>query len=160
MQSCALQHCLLSLGFQSTNQIIFWHFQGLLLLQAQLLTFWVSTIFQFLSLSPGPFQLPPFHFLTLLHQLIWKYRLLSPLALFCQLQLCLAFLSLSCCHTEYWYPATLLLFHFLLLLLGRVNTSFPCVLTQSCYKGPSGLSLLHVVSSFIFFLIHFITPIY
>ena len=63
MQSFALlQHCLLSAAFQSTHQILFWHFHGLLSLKARLLPFSVPTIFQSLSLSPGTFLLSPFLF--------------------------------------------------------------------------------------------------
>ena len=69
----------------------------------------------------------------------------------CQLKLCLVFLPLSRCHTERWYPTTLSLFHFLLLLLGCVHTIFSCVLTHSSYKSPNRLSLLHCcVISYIF----------
>ena len=49
-QQC-LQHCMLFLTFESTYQIILWRFLGLLSLQARLLPFWVSTIFQSLYKS-------------------------------------------------------------------------------------------------------------
>ena len=51
MQSFAsLQHCLLSVAFQSTHQILLLHFQGLLSVQERLLSFLVSLTFQSLSL--------------------------------------------------------------------------------------------------------------
>ena len=88
------------------------------------------------------FPLSPFLFPLLLHQVVQQYWWLSLFALSYQLQLCLVFLPLSCCHTEHWYPTTLSLLRFLLLLLGRVDTTFLCVLTHSSYKGPNGLTLL------------------
>ena len=109
MQSFALlQHCALSVAFQSTHQILLWHFQRFLLLQARLLPFLVPTIFQSLSLSLNPvtFPLSPFLFPLLLHQLVQQYRWLSPSAPSWQLKLCLVFLPLSRCHTESWYPTT------------------------------------------------------
>ena len=145
MQSSAsLQHCLLSLAFQYTPD--------LLSLQEQLLPFWVSTIFQSFSLSPCTFPFSLFLFTLLLHQLVQQYQWLSPFALSCQLKLCLVFFPLSRCHTEHWYPKTLLLLHFPLLLMGRVHTISPCVLAHSSCKGPNGLSLLHccVVSLYSF----------
>ena len=87
-----LQHCFLSVAFQSTHQILLWRFQGLLSLQARLLPFLVPTILQSISLSPGTFPLSPFLFPLLLHQLVQQYRWLSPFTPPCQLKLCLVFL--------------------------------------------------------------------
>ena len=82
MQSFAsLQHCLLSVAFQSTHQILLLHFQGLLSLQERLLSFLVSLTFQSLSLSPGTFPLSPFLFPLFLHQLVHKINDF-PLSLF------------------------------------------------------------------------------
>ena len=50
--------------------------------------------------------------------------------------------------------------HFLLLLLKRVLTTSPCVLTHSSYKTASGLSLYIVLLSLIFFLSKFLTLTY
>ena len=52
-----LQHWVVSLAFQSTYQILCWCFQGFISLRVRLLPFWVSTVFQSLSLNPGIF--PP-----------------------------------------------------------------------------------------------------
>ena len=158
MQSFAsLQHCLLSLAFQSTHQILFWHIRGLLWLQAQLLPFWVFTIFQ-----SGTFLFSPFLFPLLLHQLVQQYWWLSLFSLSCQLKLCLVFLPPSRCHTEHRYSTTLSLLHFLLLLLERVYTIFPYVLTRykDLTKIPMDFLCYIVVSSLTFFLSLFLTSTY
>ena len=153
----SLQHCLLSVAFQSTHQILFWHIWGLLSLQAQLLLFWVFTIFQ-----SGTFPFSPFLFPLLLHQLVHEYRWLSLFAPSCQLKLSLVFLPSSRCHTEHWYSTTLSLLPFPLLLLERIHTIFPCALIRykDLRKIPMDFLCYIVVSSLIFFLSHFLTSTY
>ena len=141
MQSfVSMQHCLLSLAFQSTHQILLWHFQGILSLHST---------FNILSFHNLPISLFKswyfFHFLPFFFPyfyIIWYSNIDDYTLSFFHVN-CLVFLPLSRCPTEYWYPTTLSLLHFPLSLLGSVHTIFTCVLAHFSYKGRNGLSLRH-----------------
>ena len=158
MQSFASrQHCLLTLAFQSTHQIVLCHSQGLLSLQARLLLFWVSAIFQSLfDLVLFPFL--PFFFPN--SYISWYSNIDDYPLLFC------LFNYNNVCSSCLYHVVTLnidipqhfyLFLHFLLVLLGCAHTTFLCVLTHSPYKSPDGFFFATLSCLVLYYLRQFIT---
>ena len=151
MQSFAsLQNCVSSLAYQ----ILLWHFQGLLSLQARLLLFWVSTIpislfkswyFSTFSISFSPTFKEAGSALSVIIYFCYFLSITIMSGLFTSITF------------SHWtlISTTPPLLHFLLLFLGRVvvHTTYPCVLANFSYKAHNRLSLLYIVlSSLTFFL--------
>ena len=129
-----------SLAFQSIYQILLWHFQGLLSPQVRVLPFRFFTIFQILFSSPGSFPLSSFLFSTTLTSAATAISMIIPFCSFLSIAVMSGLLSsITLSH----YPIKLSLLNFLLLLVERVDTTFPCVLSHYSYKDSNRLSLLH-----------------
>ena len=159
MQSFAsLQHCLLSLAFQSTNQIILWHLQGLLSLQERLLPFWVSTIFQSLSFKSWHFFIFSLSFSLTLTSAGTAISMINPFRSFLSIKILSGLLA----------PITLS--HWTSIFHNTFTSSFSTAPSGTCSyhffvcsnplsftKVPMDFLCYTVVSSLIFFLSQFLT---